>query len=132
MLSYNETVEIEEAIRQHRSLRGARRALAGKVGNSPDGPSIKTLRRIHRAMVPSVELTDQGGRPPTFTVAQRLEMGRLMNVWDLQTVLDILAKPRHQLHNNQILPGVINITPPTLYKCLEEYKQSLTKRRRSR
>lgn len=130
MLSQQDKSEIEAAIRKHRSLRGARRALAGKVGESPDGPSIKTLRRIHRAMTPPVVLTNVGGRPPTYTKTQRLEMGRLMNSWELHDVLDILSQPNHNLHNIKILPGVIHVTPPTLYKCLDEYRQSLVRRRR--
>lgn len=131
MLTYSEKQEIAQAIRTHGALRPARRALAGKVGASPDGPSIKTMRVIHREMCPDVVLSNRGGRPSTYTQAQRLEIGRLMSVWQLESVLTILAHPDNQHHNKRILPGAVHITPPTLYTYLEEFKNHSRSRRRA-
>jgi len=74
---------VEKCIRELQSIRGAQRELAKltksdaqAIGedNWPwgeNGPAIKTLRQIHRAMSPPVELNNSGGAPKTYTKEQR-------------------------------------------------------------
>lgn len=120
---------VESAIRRLRSLRGAQRELAQKEGPwSENGPSIKTLRAIHRAMQPPVELNDVGGAPRTYTVQQRKEMARLAHLFgvtgDGGAVAIISASNRTslgKLKNREAFPKPTEVSIPTITEAAKDY-----------
>ena len=121
---------VESSIRRLKSLRAAQRELAEKQGDkwpwSENGPSIKTLRTIHRAMTPKVVLENQGGAPRTYTDKQRREMARLGFQFgitgDSGAVAILRAANRLGLsnrRNKEIFPKPTTISPPTVAEAME-------------
>lgn len=121
---------VEGVIRRTRCLRQARRELGEQYEGpwSEDGPSIKTMRRIHREMINPPELEDKGGHPPYYSEEQRAEMARLAGRYGVTGNTGAMAILRARngtrlagLRKAKIFPKPVQVSQPTISEAAKLY-----------
>lgn len=118
---------IAQTIRDVGSLNGARRALAGQPGFGANGPSLVTLRKIHRTKRIR-RLNNKGGRPVVYTDEQREHMAKLAAVYGIGgptgTIAILAANNRTilgQKRDRRIFPHPVKVSQPTITAAACDY-----------